>query len=576
MKILRNRWAALAVSLVISLQSGFSQTAGAGQDGSVDLSAPAADVVKMAQGGVGDAVVLAYVQNMQAPFNLSADNIIYLQDVGLSSDVVTAMINHDKNLPAQNNYNQQLYAPAMPAQPAVSTPPPTSVGDAPEDVGYFYNDLSPYGTWVNLDQYGWCWQPTVVTVNTQWRPYCDSGHWVYTDEGWFWSSDYSWGWAPFHYGRWIRHNRVGWVWFPDRVWGPAWVTWRTSGNDCGWAPLPLHATFGVNTGFRFNGVSVGVNYDFGLLPGLFTFVALNDFCQPDLARRCLPPTEVTRVFNNHPTIINNYVVGKDKHIVNNGIPVERVRQATRAALQPVAIRDVPAGTRIQTGTGPTAGVYRHELHAPVKTTALVAQKVDDRHPAIQHAPLATVNTGRRTGPGKPANVTATAPAQPRIEIQKPAQPVAPKSAPPMAVKTTTPPRNQNAGAGKDVEIGEPIYAHGKPSDIVPLPPKNNPTPAPSLPSWSGNQQLYHEKGYGHAEEAHSLPPLKDSDTHAVPAPENYPAGKNPHVYAPKIQQNAAQAHALPPIHTPPPLTREESQPQPNPYKATSPKDSSKH
>ena len=130
----------------------------------MSLSPAAADVVKMAQ-GVSDDVVLAYIQNSPAPFNLSADNLIYLQDVGLSSVVVTAMINHDKSLPAQNINNQQLYVPANPGQPGLAAPPagsgplPAYVGNPPEDVSYFYNDLSPYGTWVNLDQYGWCWQP---------------------------------------------------------------------------------------------------------------------------------------------------------------------------------------------------------------------------------------------------------------------------------------------------------------------------------------------------------------------------------------------------------------------------------
>ena len=30
----------------------------------------------------------------------------------------------------------------------------------------------------------------------------------------------------------------GWCWAPDTVWGPSWVTWRYSGDYCGWAPLP--------------------------------------------------------------------------------------------------------------------------------------------------------------------------------------------------------------------------------------------------------------------------------------------------------------------------------------------------
>ena len=101
---------------------------------------------------------------------------------------------------------------------------------APPDVSYFYNDLSPYGSWVNLEGYGWCWQPRAVVVSPGWRPYCDGGYWVYSDAGWYWQSTYSWGWAPFHYGRWYAHPRCGWVWMPDRVWGPAWVTWRTGGD----------------------------------------------------------------------------------------------------------------------------------------------------------------------------------------------------------------------------------------------------------------------------------------------------------------------------------------------------------
>ncbi len=44
--------------------------------------------------------------------------------------------------------------------------------DAPEDVNYFYGDLSPYGQWVDLEGFGWCWQPSVVATNPGWQPYC--------------------------------------------------------------------------------------------------------------------------------------------------------------------------------------------------------------------------------------------------------------------------------------------------------------------------------------------------------------------------------------------------------------------
>src|SRR6266436_9151558 len=60
-----------------------------------NLSPGAAEVVRLAQSGVTEDVVLAYIQNSQSTFNLAADDVVYLRDVGLSSPVITAMLNHD-------------------------------------------------------------------------------------------------------------------------------------------------------------------------------------------------------------------------------------------------------------------------------------------------------------------------------------------------------------------------------------------------------------------------------------------------------------------------------------------------
>src|SRR5207302_3435873 len=109
---------------------------------------------------------------------------------------------------------------------------PLPPGPAEADYSDFSDALAPYGNWVDVAGYGRCWQPAVGAVNPGWRPYCDRGHWAYTDSGWYWMSDYSWGWAPFHYGRWFQHERLGWCWTPDNVWGPAWVSWRYSNNYC--------------------------------------------------------------------------------------------------------------------------------------------------------------------------------------------------------------------------------------------------------------------------------------------------------------------------------------------------------
>jgi len=376
-----------------------------------------ADVIRLAESGVGDDVVLAYIQNSQATFDLGADDVLYLRDVGVSSVVITAMLNHDTTLRNQVPPNPNTVPPEPvqePPPPPVEEAPPVYSSTAPADVNYFYNDLSPYGTWVELAGVGWCWQPRVVLINHGWRPYCDGGHWLNSDCGWYWQSDYSWGWAPFHYGRWQLHNRCGWVWTPDTVWSPAWVIWRTSGDYCGWAPVPPHAVFDVGFGWRFNGARVGLNFDFGLRPDCFTFVAFNDFTHRDLGHRHLASTEVTRVFN-HTTVINNFAVN-NRVVVNRGVPVDRISAATHTQIRTVAIRDSSAVPGRRTSTrgmeNGTPVVYRPQLRKPSTPITVVAQKVDERHPVIQHSTIAAVRTAPAqalTAPRSPAGSPQTVP-----------------------------------------------------------------------------------------------------------------------------------------------------------------------
>jgi len=120
-------------------------------------------------------------------------------------------------------------------------------------VSYFYDELSPYGRWVDAGSYGWCWVP--YDVNADWRPYYD-GRWVYTDLGWAWASDEPWGWACYHYGRWFSHPDYGWTWMPDTEWGPAWVAWRSGDDWVGWAPLPPQTRWQASVGLNFNSNSI--------------------------------------------------------------------------------------------------------------------------------------------------------------------------------------------------------------------------------------------------------------------------------------------------------------------------------
>src|SRR6266545_603329 len=103
------------------------------------------------------------------------------------------------------------------------------------DIGFFYDDLAPYGYWVDRPSYGWSWAPRHVA--SSWRPYSD-GHWALTDAGWTWISDEPFGWATYHYGRWVLDPDYGWLWIPGSEWAPAQVSWRESDDYIGWAPLP--------------------------------------------------------------------------------------------------------------------------------------------------------------------------------------------------------------------------------------------------------------------------------------------------------------------------------------------------
>jgi len=434
------KWVGLVTVLAFPLLSACGQTpeaaipAAPGQAQAAvgaDLSPGAVEVVRLAGSRVGDDVVLAYIQNSQAPFNLTADNVLYLKDVGLPPQVTSAMLSHDSALRSQpQQYAPAAVAPASapaaaPAAPApvppaaapaaVAAPAPAYVTSPPAEVTYFYNDLSPYGSWVYLEGYGWCWQPRAVVISPSWRPYCDGGYWVYSDVGWYWQSSYSWGWAPFHYGRWYAHPRCGWVWTPDRVWGPAWVTWRVAGDSCGWAPLPPHAVFDLNLGWCYNGVTVGASFGFGLGINAFAFVSFGNFCNRDLGHYRLPPAQVTTIYHQ-TTIINNYTV-VNNNIVHRGIPVERVSAASRTPVPRATVHDAPAGgARVAERTGSV--VYRHPLQVPARPANMVAQKVDAQHPVIQHTPITPVRTERPSAVRSNASAPASTTRQPATAASK--------------------------------------------------------------------------------------------------------------------------------------------------------------
>jgi hypothetical protein len=344
---------AVAVSSAVCFQSAAADAAAAtstaesGLPPEIQPGTPSAEVLKLVQAGVDENVIRSYISNCPTAFNVNADKIIVLSDAGLPGDLVNAMIAHDKNYldslasaqpdtTAQTEQQQQSGAPVASSEPAPVPEPPTSV-----TINYFNDTLAPYGSWVEVDGYGRCWRPNVILYDANWRPYCDRGQWVYTDCGWYWSSDYAWG-ATFHYGRWFNSPRYGWCWWPDTVWAPSWVTWRSSNEYCGWAPLPPLTVYQPGIGFYYRGKNVAIGFDFGLASSCYTFVSAGHFCDARPRYYCVPQHEVN-TFYSQTTIINNFNCNNNR-MINNGVSVTVIGQATRHPIQPV-----PIGTLVNPG-----------------------------------------------------------------------------------------------------------------------------------------------------------------------------------------------------------------------------------
>ena len=328
-----------------------------------NLSPGVAEVVKLIQSGVGEEVLVAYLEKSGHIFSPTVDEIVYLKDLGLSEPVLATLVRESTSAeiaksPVENAQpGSQLPAPApinpVPA-PSLAEPaaPSYSVAAAPTydeaattpqpqqvNINYFEQTLSPYGSWIVVGDYGRCWQPTVVSLNPNWRPYGDRGRWIYTSSGWYWQSDYSWGWAPFHYGRWHCDDRAGWVWVPGSTWGPAWVSWRYTDSYCGWAPLPPTACYD-GFGFRYHNSHVGFSFDFGLRDNCYTFVPTSRFCDRYPSHYYVARAHSSDIYRQS-IVANNYHRGHDNAVINEGIGRNRVAETTHTAIRTVPLRDLP-------------------------------------------------------------------------------------------------------------------------------------------------------------------------------------------------------------------------------------------
>jgi hypothetical protein len=369
------------------------------------------------------------------------------------------------------------------------------------DVNYFNNSLSPYGSWVNVDGYGRCWRPTVVIYDSSWRPYCDRGHWVYTDYGWYWDSDYSWG-ATFHYGRWFNHPRFGWCWWPDTDWASSWVTWRSSDDYCGWAPLPPFAVFRPGVGFFYRGASVSVGFDFGLNADCFTFVSPGHFSERHPRYYRVEPQRVAQIFHQ-TTVVNHFDVNR-QFIVNNGISAQRIGTLTHRDMQPVHVGALPNATR--------QGWRGDEVHSPAHGSGVGEPggngQRDFSNPGLRHGPVLRDNQSSGNG----------------------------------FVPAPTPGRTWYGQNGSSLVSGQvithPVVTQPTISHPVIVPPANHP-PTPGTP-FNHDQQ-------------HNDPGQMQTEFHGTQHQFNSPVATTTSSGASHWQQNQNHPSQSPAIATPPPM-----------------------
>ena len=351
-------------------------------------------------------------------------------------------------------------------------------------VDFFYDQLSDYGDWVEVGDYGYGWQPR--DVDAEWRPYSD-GRWAYTDAGWTWVTDEPYGWAVYHYGRWARLDGRGWVWIPGTEWAPAWVSWRRSPRHVGWAPLPPEASFRRNVGFSG---WVDSYYDIG--PSAYRFVEVRDFGAARLRTVFVEPRENITIIRQTTNITRITYVNS---VVNNGgpryedisrdsaEPVRRLRlerryevEGDRASFRGEQLRSRVDGESLRV----FAPGFNARAEAPPKKLAAKIEKVEinrgwkDAGPAEEVEKLRTKVRGEAKAP-------KALPAQPKFEKlaeQTPVPEAQPKKETPAVAAPGDEPRGERMKEGR--KAAESPVAPVAPPTETKIPPLENPL-APEAP-----------------------------------------------------------------------------------------------
>jgi len=359
------------------------------------------------------------------------------------------------------------------------TPQEVSAQQGDVSFGVFYNELSPYGQWVDYPSYGYVWIPS---TGQDFAPYSSNGYWISTEYGWTWVSGYSWGWAPFHYGRWDYDDHYGWFWIPDNEWGPAWVTWRRSPGYYGWAPMRPGISLSVSFG---NGYTVPDDH--------WRFVRDRDFSRTDINHYYINRTNNVTIIKNS-SVINRTYTDQSRHSTYvSGPDRSDVQKSTGSTIQPVVIHDnEKPGQNVKNGQ---LQIYRprvqmNDANGRKPTPSKVVNLKDVQRPSEKNAanPIPNdkpaKNSRQNVQPVRPTNVTPTMNNRQKVQPARPTN-VTPtmnnrQKVQPARPTNVTPAMNNKQKVQPSRSVNPPKKVQPQQPRIV-NPPKENRMAQPSQP-----------------------------------------------------------------------------------------------
>ena len=277
---------------------------------------------------------------------------------------------------------------------------PRSLQAQEENISFqvFYDALAPYGEWLNVEGYGYCWRPT---VDENWAPYTD-GSWAYTDAGWTWCGNEKWSWAPYHYGRWTQLENLGWIWVPGYEWAPAWVSWRDSDEYVGWAPLPPTAVWVESVGFNST-----VDVEYGIAPSYYSFCPVQYFGAPVLIPYIQPYWNNAGCFRNSKNVTRIARQGNSIFLHTGGPDLAVINQRVQRPFQQLRLepqRNVDP-RRLISGQG---GNFQQNNVLQVVAPQVVNATARPQSVAAEIPRQQAVRVSNRVPPGQRANPAANA------------------------------------------------------------------------------------------------------------------------------------------------------------------------